>query len=415
MRSSDPLEKRRAGPFDKRRAGPAASLALLALAGCGSGGGGSTVGGTHVADANVMALSIDGAQCTIVSGYPNKPCVQLRVCVPGTAQCQIVKDILLDTGSFGLRVFRQALGSLALPQVTVGPDALASCVQFADQTSDWGPVQLADVVLGNEPAVRTPIHVLDATFPGAPSSCPSPETGPFAAGFNGILGVGVFLQDCGPGCAATAQNGIYYSCATGSCTGTTVPLQDQVQNPVALLPQDNNGVIVDLPAVGDGGAGAVEGTLLLGIGTQSNNTLAGATTYPVSPSNGTFDTTLEGHLLTRSFLDTGSNGLFFAPPSGGVLPACPGGSSSWLCPATTVSMVASNTGDGGSPTVDVPFKIANFESLQASGNVVFSDLGGGALAGAGFDWGIPFYLGRRVAVGFEGRRSSLGTGPLVAY
>ena len=61
------------------------------------------------------------------------------------------------------------------------------------------------------------------------------------------------------------------------------------------------------------------------------------------------------------------------------------------------------------------FKISNFESLQGSGNWCFSDLGGGALTGAGFDWGIPFYLGRRVVVGFEARRSNLGAGPLVAY
>ena len=61
------------------------------------------------------------------------------------------------------------------------------------------------------------------------------------------------------------------------------------------------------------------------------------------------------------------------------------------------------------------FQIANFESLAASNNSVFSDLGGGSLAGAGFDWGVPFHLGRRVAVELEGRSSSLGTGPLVAY
>jgi hypothetical protein len=406
MRSSD--------AFDRLRAGLAGSLVLLLLASCGSGGGGSSVGGTHTG-ANVMKLSVNGTLCAISAGYPNKPCVEVQVCAPGTNRCQTVKDILLDTGSFGLRIFRQALGSVALRQVTAGSGALASCVQFADQTSDWGPVQVADVVLGNEPAVQVPIHVLDATFPGAPSSCPNPEAGPSAAGFNGILGVGVFLQDCGPGCAATSQNGIYYSCTDVGCTGTTVAVRDQVQNPVALLPQDNNGVIVDLPVVGDGGTRSVEGTLLLGIGTQSNNALDGLTTFPVSPSNGTFATTLEGQVLSHSFLDTGSNGLFFAPPSTSVLPACSGPASAWLCPATTVSMTATNTGNGGSPSVDVPFKIANFESLSASGNLVFSDLGGGGLSGAGFDWGIPFHLGRRVAVGFEGHSSSLGTGPLVAY
>jgi hypothetical protein len=389
------------------------ALALLFLAGCSGSGTGTTVPGT--ADVNVMTVSVNGSLCVNTAAYPNKPCVQVTVCAPGTSQCQTVNDILLDTGSYGLRVFRQALGGVGLQQVTVGTDALAACVQFADQTSDWGPVEVADVVLGSEPAVRVPIHVLDVTFSTVPSSCPNPDSGPSVAGFNGILGVGVFAQDCGPGCAATDANGLYFACGPSGCSGSAAPLSDQVQNPVTLLPQDNNGVIVSIPQVAAGGAASVEGTLLLGIGTRTNNTLPGATAYPVSPANGTFTTTLEGNVLTHSFLDTGSNGLFFPPPSASVLPACTGSASAWLCPATTVSLTATNTGAGGMPSGDVPFQIANFEALVASSNHVFPELGGGSIPGAGFDWGLPFYLGRTVAVGFVARSSSLGTGPLVAY
>ena len=42
-------------------------------------------------------------------------------------------------------------------------------------------------------------------------------------------------------------------------------------------------------------------------------------------------------------------------------------------------------------------------------------LAGGGIAGAGFDWGLPFFLGRRVAVGLDGARSPLGEGPYVAW
>lgn len=398
-----------------RSAELAVPLALL-LAACNSGGSSTKVSsGTPPSGDNVMRLTVNGALCSASAGYPNKPCVEVKVCAPGTTQCQVVDDVLLDTGSFGLRIFRQALGSLTLPSVASGAGALATCVQFADQSSDWGPVQLADVVLGGEPAVRTPIHVLDATYTTVPSTCPNPETDPATAGFNGILGVGVFAQDCGPGCASIPDNGLYFSCGASGCTGAVAPLTDQVQNPVALLPADNNGVIVDLPAVGAEGASSVEGALLLGIGTRDNNGVGGMTSLPVSPDNGTFTTTLEGQVMTHSFVDTGSNGLFFAPPSSSVLPACPGSSSQWFCPASEVSLTATNTGEGGAPSKDVSFQVANFQQLASSGNMVFSDLGGGSFGGAGFDWGLPFYLGRKVAVGFEGRSSDLGAGPRVGY
>ncbi len=397
---------------------------LLAACGGGGGGGGGRVGstpgvgGTNVT-LNVLPVTVNGSLCAAATsaGYPNKPCVSVTICAPGsTTACQTVDDVLLDTGSYGLRVFKQALGGVALQQISAGTGSLATCVQFADQTSDWGPVQLADVVLAGEPAVEVPIHVLDATFSTAPSSCPGPEAGPAAAGFNGILGVGVFREDCGRSCASNAQNGLYFSCTASGCTGAQAPLPDQVQNPVAHLPQDNNGLIVDLPAVGAGGAASLQGSVLLGIGTRSNNTPAGVTVFPVDPSTGSFTTTVGGTTLASSFLDTGSNGLFFAPPTPSALPPCQAPNASWYCPPATVDLAATNQPSGaGAPTAAVSFQIANFDALLSSGNSVFDDLGGASLPSAGFDWGMPFHEGRRVVIGLEGMTSNLGAGPLVAY
>ena len=109
---------------------------------------------------NVMAVSVDGTLCSITAGYPDKPCVQVKVCAPGTASCQTVDNVLLDTGSYGLRIFRSALNGI-LPSVTTG---LAECVTFVDGSGDWGPVQAADVYLGGEPKVTVPIQVIDATY-----------------------------------------------------------------------------------------------------------------------------------------------------------------------------------------------------------------------------------------------------------
>ncbi|HEX9154393.1 MAG TPA: DUF3443 family protein, partial [Nitrospira sp.] len=138
---------------------------------------------------------MNGSLCSSGSFF-NKPCVSVTVCTPGTSTCHVVTDLLLDTGSVGLRIFKQAL-SVSLPQVTVGSGSLAECIQFGDGSSDWGPVQMASVILGNEPAVQVPIQVIDATFGVLSTACQNADASPANAGFNGILGVGFFKQDCG--------------------------------------------------------------------------------------------------------------------------------------------------------------------------------------------------------------------------
>jgi hypothetical protein len=280
---------------------------------------------------NVLQLTVNGSTCS-ASSYLNKPCVRIAVCVPGTSTCQTISDILVDTGSVGLRVFKGLLPA-SLPLAAAGSGTLAECLAFLDGSADWGPVAMADVVLGGEPAVAVPIHVIDSTFPGVPSSCPNPETSPSGAGFNGILGVGLFAEDCGAPCVASAGNQMYYACSGGTCTGTAVPVASQVQNPVVRLPVDNNGVIVDLPGVPLGGAGSVEGSLILGIDTQANNAPGGVKVFPADIV-GEILTIFDGSTVS-SFIDTGSNGLFFPGPAS--LPSCAAPSSAWFCPTSEPS------------------------------------------------------------------------------
>ena len=263
---------------------------------------------TAVSTNNIMSITVNGALCSNNS-YVNKPCVSVTICSPGTSTCQTINDILLDTGNYGLRIFRQAL-TVSLTQQKIGAGSLAECVQYGDGTSEWGPIQMASVVLGNEPAVQVPIQYLDSTFSTIPAMCQNADTSPSQAGFNGILGVGVFAQDCGSSCSTSPDNGLYYSCIGSTCNGTAVPLSSQVQNPVALLPNDNNGVIVKLAGVPVDGLSSVSGTLVLGIGTHSNNIPSAVTTYPTDGS-GNFITLFSGISYSGSFIDSGSNGLFF--------------------------------------------------------------------------------------------------------
>jgi len=370
-----------------------------------------TSGSSAPSGNNVLTLTVNGSLCSTGS-YPNKPCVSITVCSPGTSTCQTISDILLDTGSYGLRIFKSLLTGVSLNQVTSGSGSLAECVQYADGSADWGPVQTADIILGNEPAVQVPIQVIDATFSTLPSICTNPDLNPYTAGFNGILGVGLFAQDCGPACASLADNGIYYVCSGSTCTSTTADLTSQVQNPVALLPRDSNGVMLQLPGVSPSGTDSVNGSLVLGIGTESNNSPSGVTVYAADSTFGEFTTVFNGSTYSQSFIDSGSNGLYFPAPNN-VLPACTGQYSGFYCPPSTTNLSATNMSATGSPSNTVSYEIGNASSLLSSSNNVFSDLGGSA--SGYFDWGLPFFLGRTVYVGIEGKASSLGTGPYWAY
>ena len=361
---------------------------------------------------NVLTLTVNGSlfSSSNNSSYPNKPCVSITVCSPGTSTCQTINDILLDTGASGLRIFKSLLTEVSLTQVTSGSGSLTECIQYADGSAEWGPVQIADVILGNEPAVTVPIQVIDSTFGTVPSACGNPDTTPAATGFNGILGVGLFAEDCGSGCASITKNEWYYACSGSTCIATTAPLSNQVQNPVSLLPVDNNGVMLQLPSVPLGGTVSVNGSLILGIGTRSNNTPSGVTMYPAS-SSGEFTTVFNSKTYSQSFIDSGSNGLFFDASSISTLPTC---ASGWFCPSSTQSLSATNEGYAGSPSGSVSFQIGNASSLFNSSNNVFIELGA-PFPGTSFDWGLPFFLGRTMYVGIEGKTSSLGTGPYWAY
>jgi hypothetical protein len=363
-----------------------------------------------VTDPNILAVTVNGYLCSSATSYnyPNKPCVRVQICTPGsTTQCQMINDILLDTGSYGLRLFHQVV-SVPLSQVTVTAGSLAECVQYGDGSSDWGPVQLADVILGGEPAVTVPIQIINQAYSSPPSGCRGAraDTSPTqyaGAGFNGILGVGLFSQDCGTACENNANNGMYYSCKGLTCTGATALLQDQVQNPVVLLPADNNGVIVQLPSIGASGQVSVNGALVLGIGTQANNSSLSVTMYPAS-SNADFSTDFSGTTYT-SFIDSGSNAFYFP----GTMQQCGG----WFCPPILVLLAATNRGYGGSPSGNVAFTIGDATALFSTKNNAFDCLGG--YSPGVFDWGLPFFFGRDVFVGIEGATSPLGTGPYWAY
>jgi len=382
------------------------------LAGCGSGpGGGSDSGGGAVN--NVLPIQVSfGPANDLVNGLYTS----VTICVPGTESCQTIDGVAVDTGSVGLRLLASRV-SLPLPRMTdASGNALANCASFADNSYTWGPMATADIRLAGEQAGSVPVQIIGApSFAGAPDDCSSGGTAEdtvSALAANGILGLGVFRQDCGPACTGGRVPALYFSCPVGApCAATAVPLAKQLQNPVWLFPQDNNGVLVSLPAIPATGAPTVAGSLIFGIGTRSNNSLGGAKVY-TTDDVGNFSTVFEGQTYSSSYLDTGSNGLYFQDSDTIGLPACPGGDSDFSCPPSTLSLTATTIGHNSS-SGDVAFNGANAESLFRSNNAAFNDLGGPDTGD--FDWGLPFFFGRPTFIAIEGQSTAGGTGPSWAY
>ncbi|MBV8145180.1 MAG: DUF3443 family protein, partial [Gammaproteobacteria bacterium] len=399
----------------------------------------------------------------------NTSFVTVTVCMPGGTftQCQDIDHIEVDTGSSGLRIIAgpptSAAGgelTLALPAVadpnTAG-NVLGECLQFADGSS-WGSVNTADIKMkvSGETATNVVVHIIGATSTGDPAKA-SPSCVPMAPllpentvptfGANGILGVGPFLNDCAtntdcpPGNSAT-----YYTCTKApSCTSITATSSQQVPNPAALFGKDNNGVIIELPAVGATGHTApLQGTLVFGIGTETNNALGSATQLPACPGNstqgicglngvplaGTIEATLNGSVYQESYLDSGSNANFF--PSSSVPECAPVGSgkpnAGFYCPqsGTTVAENATLTGSNGT-MLAADFTVANANDLfntncpqpgAATCGAAFSNLAGDNSSTNGnpnetVDLGLSFFFGRNVFTGFEDPATSAP--PYFAY
>jgi hypothetical protein len=415
------------------------TLAVLAaaLVGCGGGGGSSApIPSTFISNQpNAVQLTVDNGPASFTGYNVNRLFTSVTLCESGsTTRCQTIDHVLVDTGSTGLRILNAALDpTLNLSLVTVaGSQPLLNCAQFVDGSYALGPVVNADVTLGPQTATNLPIQIV--AKPAYAALLPNCASGMTAIntvndlGANGILGVGLYTTDCGSFCATNSASDIYYTCVPGSgvgtcsaaagATGTTATLAQQLTNPIARFSTDNNGVVIDLPAVTTTCAATttacattITGQMLFGVGTQANNAVPSGATLLHTTTQGYITTVLSGTtFMSSSFIDSGSNGLFFGINT---MPLC---SNGFYCPASNQPFNTTLTGTNG-VTTSVPFvagKLTN-PSVFASGYSVYPTLTGSMGNNTSFDWGLPFFYGRRVFFGMEGRSTPLGTGPLYAF
>lgn len=399
------------------------AVVLAATVGCsGASTGGSTGSGGGGSTANVQSISVTTgptAAPPLDSPYINGAFTSVTLCAPGsTSSCQTISGILVDTGSSGLRILSSALTSVSLPQQTGANGApVVECLPFVDGIT-WGPVQTADMTIAGEQAKSLPIQVIGSpsfsTIPNACTSFGAPEDDLSTLGANGILGVGPAAQDCGTACTVSGLSnpGLYYVCPAGGCEVTTQSLSNQVLNPIVLFATDNNGVIIDLPSV-TGAEASVSGSMIFGIGTQANNGLGNATVYTMDPSSGNFTTIFNNVTYPDAgFLDSGSNAIYFLNANTTGLSTC-NDLPFWYCPSATQSFSATNQGTNGS-SGSFNFSVGNADTLTVNETIGVANGLAGPNPGT-FDWGLPFFYGRKVYTAIEGQNTPEGVGPYWAY
>lgn len=405
----------------------AALIGMLGVAGCG--GGGSSATNPPPTGSNVQAITVDSGPAVVANSKNpavNTVYTTITICVPGTGTCQDIDHIQVDTGSSGLRIISTAL-TLSLPlQKNSTGNVVAECVHFVDGSS-WGPLRLADIKISGEVASNQQVQIIgDSAYQTIPNGCigsGTAENTVTAFGANGILGVGPFIQDCGPACEK-AGGATYYTCSSSTaCTDTAMPLAQQLTNPVTAFATDNNGVIIQLPVL-TSTAATVSGSLIFGIGTQGNNSIGNAKVVTLD-SVGALTTNYKTQTLNQSFIDSGSNAYYF-PDSSIKLCDQTTHAPGFFCPPQTLNLMATITGKNGvSSSID--FTVASADSLFSTNSIVAAAVtlaapstsvsaDGNTFTGTDtFDWGLPFYFGRNVYTAIENKNTSAGMGPYFAF
>lgn len=407
--------------MNKSILGVFAFSALLVLGGCSgsasdSDNSGDDDTGNTPPESNVVSVQVNKGPDGVTN--VNLPYVSVKVCTPDGKTCKTIDHVLLDTGSTGLRLLNSALDGMTLPRVLdTANRGMAECSIFISGYT-FGSVRNATATLGGLTTPVVPIQVIaDPELTSVPATCSS--RGGYemktvvALGANGILGTGWFAEDC-PLCTTQVVPGTYYGCSGSACTATMASLDRQIKNPVSVMATDNNGIMLKMDSVPAAGAATVNGTLYLGIATRTNNTLGSQKVYDLD-SSGNFKTTYKGTIMT-AFIDTGSNGLFF-PDS--TIDVCYDNSSApgFFCPASELKLSATVSGATNGKQGSVSFNIGHAHNLinNTPGNVAFNNIGAPVDWGGQFDWGLPFYYGRTVFIAVEGKDTSSGKGPYIAF
>lgn len=404
---------------------------LLTLVACGGGSSNSPLLLKVATDVNVADLIVDSGPD---GNGVNRLYTSVTICKPGSATlCRTIDHVLVDTGSVGLRLLANEVSTdlqLSAAKSTNG-NVLLGCANFLDGSFAWGPLALADVKLGGLTAADTTVQLVGHSdydrFQTQCSASGDPIITASDLGANGILGVGPSKQDCGSACEVqgrrSARNGKYFSCTNAACTsvtGTTLATDKQLQQVVARFPTYNNGFAIQMDSVPNSGASTANGKMIFGLGTRSNNQFPSLQVLATTSQGYLFGTltsssALAGGSFSSTFLDTGSNGIFFDS----FLPNCiPPNDSGFYCPLADIAFNVV-LGSVGAVQAKGSFTLTNAAALFQKGNAALPTLGGSLSASGLLDLGLPFFYGKTVVIGIDGMSAtgvgaSTATGPFYA-
>ena len=393
------------------------SLFALLAAGC-SGSSTSSMPGPTPSPTPSPAV-VPSNQVALVAHTPNsgfnRLTVTVTVCVPGTTNCHDIPNIMVDTGSVGLRLQGFALpADLILPAKRYLPDGgqLAECELFGGGDA-WGMVSLADIKIGGAKASNMAVHVISSDSARQPAECPSGSSTS-----NGTLGIGITETDCANACIQPAYYGEklgwhhrFFSCTDTACKGINgaVDATYQLQNPTSILDGGiYNGAVLDLPAIPGDVAAEVTGTLTFGVNVNAASGMSNPTVATLN-SSGEVTTTFNGVTFDASYFDSGTQ--TYSIGSTAFTPCNSLDLYGPFCVAPVQELTASITGGDG-VAHDVTFKVGGFPSTGIS--ALAADFGNKT---PNFVWGAPFFFGKRVAIVRRGQSVSgmKDSGPLYAW
>jgi hypothetical protein len=359
--------------------------------------------------------------------------VSVTVCPPGqSTDCPTVDDVMIDTGSVGLRLQASALPAgfadkLPVVRTSYGHQ-VAECLNFSSSQA-WGGLHVADVSIGGSPLWASGLKIQVVGDIDRPvNACNQVGAAPTS---NGTLGVGVRSSDCTGNCDH-ASPPLFYKKEHGVWSPYTgsVPNDLRLPNPILRLPpyrgvRFNNGFIIDLPSTPEH-APVLNGTLTFGIDTVTNNRGTFANLVKLDDQGhfttvyGSVTPPTAGEIYAKSYFDTGTDQYEFNCSAGSLQP-CPAGSRYGLSTQqsqTAVLYGASSVDAAGNPLqhasgASVAFKIGKRDVTfdQALGTGVGVDAGLGVAddvafaskppvppRSGSFVWGAPFFIGKRVSV-----------------